>query len=114
MGDALLEVGDTYLLCSDGLHGAVSDSEIHKASCATPRVTSSHRCRRWSMRRSPPAVRTTSARYWPGRCCVEIPPGRQANPCRQIGLPAIAISLSPTLSCLREREGRGYASRDSR
>lgn len=28
VGDALLEFGDTYLICSDGLHGAVPDSEI--------------------------------------------------------------------------------------
>ena len=52
------------------------DSEIARIP-ARPGVTSSHRCRHWSMRRLPPAVRTTSVRYWPGRCCAEIsPPGR--------------------------------------
>jgi len=28
VGDALLEIGDTYLICSDGLHGLVSDANI--------------------------------------------------------------------------------------
>jgi protein phosphatase len=28
VGDALIETGDTYLICSDGLHGLVPDSEI--------------------------------------------------------------------------------------
>jgi protein phosphatase len=28
VGDAVIEAGDTYLLCSDGLHGAVPDSVI--------------------------------------------------------------------------------------
>lgn len=28
VGDALLEPGDTYLICSDGLHGLVPDAEI--------------------------------------------------------------------------------------
>jgi protein phosphatase len=28
VGDALLESGDTYLVCSDGLHGLISDNDI--------------------------------------------------------------------------------------
>ena len=28
VGDALLEAGDTYLACSDGLHGLISDADI--------------------------------------------------------------------------------------
>jgi protein phosphatase len=28
VGDALIETGDTYLICSDGLHGLVADSDI--------------------------------------------------------------------------------------
>ena len=59
-----LQLGDAFVLTSDGVHGVLSRANIAAAVACRSAAAQARAPRRWCARRWPPAAATTPARWW--------------------------------------------------